>query len=147
MIRHWKTKVEINLDMPERSTGEQVREEIARALAKFDGYHWIDDPIALGFKDDSEAAAFWRHYDGVQARLDELERLEPDAVSLLAAVRERWIAAEVPEIKVNALKTLESETIRAALLKTAGNKKQAAGLLGIKRTTLHEKLRRMEKAA
>jgi DNA-binding NtrC family response regulator len=41
---------------------------------------------------------------------------------------------------------LERELISQSLERTGGNRRQAATLLGLKRTTLVEKLKRMERA-
>jgi DNA-binding NtrC family response regulator len=41
---------------------------------------------------------------------------------------------------------IEYELIRQSLSRTKGNKRQAAQLLGLKRTTLIEKLRRLERS-
>jgi DNA-binding NtrC family response regulator len=57
---------------------------------------------------------------------------------------------ELPESGVmldDEVSRYEHARIRQALTKTNGNKRQAAELLGLKRTTLIEKLKRLERGA
>jgi transcriptional regulator with PAS, ATPase and Fis domain len=58
---------------------------------------------------------------------------------------EKRITARLPDIGIdlrNAVETFENQLIRQALERTHWNKKQAAGLLGLNRTTLVEMLKR-----
>lgn len=67
---------------------------------------------------------------------------EPAPVPQLAAV-----AVNLPVDLPTMLRQLEDAYIRAALARTQFNKKEAAKLLGMGRTTLVEKLRRRNLAA
>jgi DNA-binding NtrC family response regulator len=82
-----------------------------------------------------------------------LGRSQIEAADLPAEVRQAAAVATVPDLAFpeNGLdldqyvRTIEHELIRRSLERTRGNKGQAARLLNLKRTTLVEKLKRLER--
>jgi DNA-binding NtrC family response regulator len=70
---------------------------------------------------------------------------ERPAQALLAPPDPRLLGAGVNLVRM--LRSLEDGYIDAALARTGGNKKAAADLLGLQRTTLVEKLRRRQRDA
>jgi DNA-binding NtrC family response regulator len=65
--------------------------------------------------------------------------------TLVEMLKRKRIAARLPDAGIdlrNAVDTFENQLIRQALERTQWNKKQAAGLLGLNRTTLVEMLKR-----
>jgi DNA-binding NtrC family response regulator len=78
----------------------------------------------------------------------EVSDLGPDIQKLTAAVnaRDGWFPDEGIDLE-RYMEGLELSLIRRSLERTQGNKVQAARLLNLKRTTLIEKLTRLERAA
>jgi sigma-54 specific flagellar transcriptional regulator A len=71
----------------------------------------------------------------------ELQRLPPTPAALLADAAQPRFPIDLPQL----LRTLEDMYISAALGQSAGNRKAAADMLGLQRTTLVEKLRRKQR--
>jgi DNA-binding NtrC family response regulator len=84
--------------------------------------------------------------DDVQRKLGVRREGGPTAEQLGAAVGEDLLRVRLPEGGITlreTLERLESDYIRAALTRTGGNRAHAANLLGLNRTTLVEKLKRL----
>ncbi len=71
----------------------------------------------------------------------DLQRLLPTPEALMADATAPKFPIDLP----NLLRTVEEMYISAALMQAGGNRKAAADLLGLQRTTLVEKLRRRQR--
>jgi DNA-binding NtrC family response regulator len=92
----------------------------------------------------------WRsHLDKLRREFDQLERQRRTILAAAvhcATVRDAWNGSPGREVLLklpSVLAAYERNLLQWALLTTRGNQKQAAALLGIRGTTLHEKMKRL----
>jgi sigma-54 dependent transcriptional regulator, flagellar regulatory protein len=88
-----------------------------------------------------EGAGFPKGFEPLPSQGPELERPVPTPEALYSDAQRPKFPIDLP----NLLRTLEDAYIAAALGQAGGNRKAAADLLGLQRTTLVEKLRRKQR--
>ena len=101
----------------------------------------------LSYRNDHQAGTGAKPGDQGSAVMDnKLEALKMLASSLLTEVTEleknREATDEVKLDMPEEVRRLEIDMIRCALIRTGGRQRQAARLLNVKPTTLHEKMKR-----
>lgn len=137
LVRHFVARLGRELEPP-RSDVTLSQEAMRRLMA----YDW---PGNIRQLENTIERALALHRGGPQIEVSAL----PDEVRAQGET-EQATALTLPDhgldLDAHVLQ-IERELIRLSLERTGGNKRQAAALLGLKRTTLVEKLKRLERAA
>jgi DNA-binding NtrC family response regulator len=136
LVDHFLAEITARLKMPAPELGAEVRSALA-------AHHWPGNVRQL--HNVIERLVILRR--GQRVELQHLPfRTQEREVSATAVVdAQGLLSMTLPSEGIDlreALQQLEDSMIRQALLQTAGNKNQAARILGLNRTTLVEKLRK-----
>jgi DNA-binding NtrC family response regulator len=128
-----------------RERGKAIRAITPRALAALERYPWPGNVREL-------ENLMERMVVTLRGGTIDLEDLPPRyrGLTIVTTEREALLGPELPEQGVNLRETLaqvESRLISQALRRAGGNKNRAATLLGLNRTTLVEKLKRLPELA
>jgi DNA-binding NtrC family response regulator len=128
-----------------RAEGIPVKTLTAEALERLCGYSWPGNVRQLENAIETAVAM-----SGDSAMLAPSDFLLPAPVHARTATPSPLLAVCVPDVGLDYEQTLaviEKSILEQALLKTGGNKKAAAEMLGLKRTTLSAKVRSLAMAA